>query len=274
MKKILFTFLVLFTALILCSFSAVFDDSNVTTNVTTNVTANVTTNVTTNTAANTTINIYTPIINYAIWKFDSIKEFKKFAANGFLPDDFIYYNQISIIGDYDFLFIPSNNYDFESYHYSLIDDKKVNFLLYIFHYDTEEVVLPEITKIKSTDMRTHTGVDKGVYRSGEIEYFIENEKLSSISWKSNGITYVLDGTDLSEYPDTTSTFIGKMLNLDTAHEALEELRSLPKDEVKWYENVAIIAGISVAVVCVGGICGYVVYKKRKTKSLSDEPGEE
>ena len=70
MKKILFTFLVLFTALILCSFGTVSDDSNVTTNTTTNVGA-----------ITTTKSIPSFIIDYIPDHIDSFKEYKKPATN-------------------------------------------------------------------------------------------------------------------------------------------------------------------------------------------------
>jgi hypothetical protein len=87
------------------------------------------------------------------------------------------------------------------------------------------------------------------------EYLLPLEKYTEVAKQLNDIPNDNSWDLIRHYPDAG------------------ELVDLSEYEVKRYENVAIIAGISVAVVCVGGICGYVVYKKRKTKSLSGEPNE-
>ena len=107
--------------------------------------------------------------------------------------------------------------------------------------------------------------------------------LRQVFWHSNA-----DGIDINEYkgylmPVEKYAEVAKLLNdiqynfnftqIMTRFPDAGELLDLSEYEVKRYENVTLIAVISVAVVCVGGVCGYVVYKKRKTKSVSDENNE-
>ena len=82
-------------------------------------------------------------------------------------------------------------------------------------------------------MRLLSNESKGSYVSDAIVYKYLSGKLYSISWKTKNITYqfnVIGKHMLSDYPLTDSTFVGKMLNTETAPQALNAVFNTPTQD--------------------------------------------
>ena len=166
------------------------------------------------------------IIDYQLLTLSSEDEYNEFLNSNELPADFVPYDKINAIGDFEGLVILSNAYsnDYSSYMYSLVDSEGFEFVLYVDHKERESYLTDSVSNVNTTDMRALSDDSKGFYVYNDITYEYILGKLLSIVWEDQNIIYTLSGdTMLFEYPLTDSTFIGKMLNTDTALQALNDV---------------------------------------------------
>ena len=158
---------------------------------------------------------------------DSENEYIEFLSSGEMPADFVSYDKIEAIGAFYGLVFLSDAYrnDYSSYMYSLIDSNGVEITLYVDHCDETLSTSGSILGVNEIDMRLLSDESSGAYVSDNIEYRYVSGKLLSISWERQNIVYTLCCVSgdfrLSDYPLTDSTFIGKMLNTNTAPQAID-----------------------------------------------------
>ena len=140
-----------------------------------------------------------------------------------LPSDFVSYDEIDAIGAFSCFIFLSDAYikDYSEYMYVLIDSEGIEITLYVDHeknvWPPKGPVLPN-----GTNMRLLSNTDSGAYDFNGLVYEYLSGKLLSISWEIGDIYYTLyvDTPMLSDYPLTESTFVGRMLNSDTALQAV------------------------------------------------------
>lgn len=158
--------------------------------------------------------------------FYSEDEYTKFLNSNKLPAEFVSYDKIDAMGAFTGLVFLSDAYrnDYSWYMYTLVDSEGVEFVLYVDHRDKALSTESSVTKVDKTNMRLLSDAQRGVYIYDNIEYkYMPSGNLLSISWQAQNVTYCLskDGPMiLSDYPLTESTFVGKLLNTDTAPQAL------------------------------------------------------
>ena len=157
--------------------------------------------------------------------FETENEYMKFLNLVEMPANFVSYDEIVAIGAFNGLVFLSDAYtnDYSSYMYSLVDSEDFEITLYVDHNDAKESTETSVSKVTSTNMRLLSDTSDGVYVFDDIKYQYVSGKLLSISWKTQNINYTLCSTGklmLSDYPLAESTFVGKMLNSNTALQSL------------------------------------------------------
>ena len=166
--------------------------------------------------------------------FESENEYVEFLDLNEMPDDFVTYDKIKTIGTFECLVFLSDAYaeDYSSYMYSLVDSEGFGITLYVDHSEGVLSNLDSVLNLHGTDMRMLSDTRSGVFTYDGLKYKYVLGELLSISWETLNVNYTLcaSGTPmLSTYPLTKSTFVGKMLNTDTAQQALN---TVLRDESK------------------------------------------
>ena len=173
----------------------------------------------------------TIIPEYYTTNIDSKLEYNWFLLTNKVPDNFVKYKDIKQIGKFDDIVLGgrstgcSSTFDYSRYHYCLIDESGAELTLYVDSNPEDDTVIEAetITAVNESDMRYLEEDLRGHYTVDGMTYAYVSGKLLSIEWVSNGITYTLCGSmNLSDYPDITSTFVSKLLNLETAAETLND----------------------------------------------------
>ena len=182
--------------------------------------------------------IVKPNIQYQDVSFYSKEAYTEFLNSAELPDNFVSHDKIDDIGDFDALVFLSEAYhlrDYSWYMYTLVDSEGFEITLYVDHRDRVLSTKTPVSNVNKTDMRLLPDASENVcvYVSNNMEYTYISGKLHSISWETQNITYILcaSGTPmLSDYPLTDSTFVGKMLNTETAPQALNDVFNTPTQD--------------------------------------------
>ena len=156
--------------------------------------------------------------------FITLDEVEEFTKTGKTPEDFVMFDAISILGQFDgyLVFI----YDYHSYSYSAIDEKGFLFMIDVDHIQFFE---PEklLEKIDGMSDMTTTGTDEtGAIILGPLMYRYVKGCLRVISMNVDGVQVTIDlqTDDIKEYPvdenGNYTTFIERMVFGDE-EEALE-----------------------------------------------------
>ena len=166
---------------------------------------------------------------------ETIKQYNKMLDSKILPQDFVKYEDLKALGEFKaFVFLSdAGNNDYSSYLYSLADSSGAELSIYVDHNkeNNTSATLQKIENIKTNNMRQIPDEISGRYIEGGLVYKYVSGKLLSISWTNEGITYTLCGSVmLVDYPIIDSTFVGKMLNVDSALKTFNEF--FKADEVK------------------------------------------
>ncbi len=175
--------------------------------------------------------------------FEKLKEYNNFveeaSKNGQLPEDFVSYDKIKGFGKFNlcvFLGSPAS-VPYTGYMYSISGAENKKLSLYVYNEKTDNTMswIEKITDgVVSSDMRTiadSSGTKQYVYNN--ISYIFALGKLASICWVSNGIYFSLSDTQsnfeiLSSYPLASDTLESKLLNLNTAVQAITEHFGTPQ----------------------------------------------
>ena len=173
---------------------------------------------------------------------EDMDSYKKFIQAADLPDNFVYYESLTALGEFNGLLILSPKTDdyealeYSEYVYLFQDANGYELTLWVGSERTEKA--PVASEYQG-DMRvistTGEALTGSVFRNG-VEYRYHGGKLSYISWESNGIPFTL-GTDTKAegfYPkDGPLTFVQELLHTDTNKAAMESFKTaLEKPAVK------------------------------------------
>lgn len=173
----------------------------------------------------------------------SLEEYNNFVKTTELPDNFIYWEKLSQLGEFKSIVFTSDAYykkDYSCYLYSFIDETGIEISMYVYsdtsehHFETYKNQYYSVDEINSPDMRNIDITDKTcVYYNKNLLYTYVGGELSSITWVYEDIEYVLcmisGKGNLCNYPNIDFTLAGKLLNRDKADKALNDfLNSINK----------------------------------------------
>lgn len=163
-------------------------------------------------------------INPELTHFTTLDEIIAFADTGNLPDEFVSFDALSILGDFDNYLVFTHDYDM--YMYNMIDEKGFHFSVYIRHCG---FVRPKKILWKSRKMvnMLETGTDEtGWLPRDKIVYLYRSGKLGGIYLYIDGLQVAITfmgGMRIEDYPVGTdgndSTFIERIV-FGTRKEAL------------------------------------------------------
>lgn len=159
----------------------------------------------------------------------TLEDYNEFLSSENLPKNFITYDMLKDIGDFEYLIFLSDGYngDFTEYMYTVKDSTGYDISVYV-EPSIESDVLNSNTiiaeTINRTDLRTIGSAESGIYMYNDLKYKYVSGKLLSIAWDMDGLRYTLTGSSmLDNYPDQNNTFMGLLLNGDTSKDAFRVL---------------------------------------------------
>lgn len=175
--------------------------------------------------------------------FESISAYNEYVEEqtsaGNVPECFLGYEKLSFLGNFKKAMLPPG---FDQYYYSF-NNNGTEFKLTVYHAlsnymkenprDLTKDVFPETVQPQNTnDMRVFgEGEDVSkwhFYIYENIRYAFFDGKLWHITWYANGTYCSLGMENYSSYPLTSNTFQSKLLNLDTAVQAITEHFGTPQ----------------------------------------------
>ena len=166
----------------------------------------------------------------------SFEEYNNFIKITKLPDDFLYWDKLSQLGEFESLIFLSDAYckkDYSDYLYNFVDETGTRISMYVYgdtskhHFESYKTKYNVITEVNIQDIRNIDITDRScVYYDENILYAYVGGELSSIIWNYEGKEYVLcmisgEG-NLCDYPDIDTTLTGRLLNQEKSHDTLEE----------------------------------------------------
>jgi len=211
-----------------------------------------------------------------VFTVDSYYEYLKFINSTELPDDFIYYNDICILGEFvDFICMSDiKNGDFSHYLYSVKDKSGVEITLYIKDADSyEEIEIEQISSVDPHNLRTVEATSPVMYECEGIKYTYVEGKLNSVKWQSDKWVYTVYINDpcLGEYPDDSSTIIGKLMNQQTALAAIETINEASAHKAKTANFIRNMIFCLVLVIIIPATAVFIIRKKKKKAAVATAP---
>ncbi len=152
--------------------------------------------------------------------FYSYTEYEKFIKMDVLPDSFVEYKDISVLGEFDgMVFLSDAVYkqDFSEYMYNLAVDEEYSFALYVYEKGNDYIPSSppqSVSKVNISDLRTiDTDQKRAEYTDGDYKYFYIDGKLQSITWINSGMEFVLSSSklQLSQYTLKENDAISSLL---------------------------------------------------------------
>lgn len=151
----------------------------------------------------------------------SYEEYLDFIASDEIPNDFITYEMISYMGEFESLTIRSYYYlsDFSAYHYNLVDDLGVEFSIDVrTDKAPEDIVTKNYLMQPPQDIRNIESTQVSYFSHNGMEFLYLQGRLTYIYWYHGQIKITFSGrSSLSTYPTTQgSTFLSNLLNYSTS----------------------------------------------------------
>jgi hypothetical protein len=175
-------------------------------------------------------------VDVPLLTLSSLSDYNKLLNSGKFPKNFVLYEKIKAIGEFDSLVITSDAYqnDYSEYLYSLIDSTGHELSLYVYSMDSyidRYGTLPTKSTVSVTDttnMRSSAKAAKGVYVSNRAMYkYLQDGSLLSVVWVEQDVVFSLSVSEsyvtLSDYPTDVSTFVSELLNVNSASKAIDSL---------------------------------------------------
>ena len=159
---------------------------------------------------------------------ESYKEYQMILESGNLPNNFVRYEQVSVFGDFGGVVFLSDTYEgqYNFYAYILMDESGFEYTLHIYLDNSLEGTVEDnpthVVNINENDMRRLNNEESGHYDYNNLIYEYRSGLLESINWEIDGVTYILTGS-LSDYPNVTSTPLGKLIDLKNASTVIDSI---------------------------------------------------
>jgi hypothetical protein len=226
----------------------------------------------------------------------SLKEYGDMLESEYIPDSFIYYDDLAFAGDFVEYSGQGTDSSYkltvESLHtsqYYLIRDEQIEMMVRIRYYETEEAekwmsvyrdhssAMPErrIFYEKPVGDDVESFEYEGIYYS----YGVESGWIDAIFWRYGNYFVLIDLTPLRTtplYPEEESdTFVSRLLHADTAVAAKNQLNRA----IFWRQTRVFLkkaAPIAIPMICVlaVGIPTLVIYRRKKRRiRIQEEQGE-
>ncbi|MBQ8579261.1 MAG: hypothetical protein IJ448_01025 [Oscillospiraceae bacterium] len=135
--------------------------------------------------------------------------------NDEIPEDFVYYADVSTLGSFDAL-IMTSAYDFSEYVYSLNDPYVGKFLLYIDHEPDDQIQRPQISEVNLNDLRKIDATETCRFCLGDLIYTYVEGTLISVKWIAGNVEYKVYSDCFEEARLDADTAISKLLKAETA----------------------------------------------------------
>lgn len=167
-----------------------------------------------------------PNVDEPIPTYSTLEAYNIFITKAKLPSDFIYYEMLKSIGEFDSLVIlTTDSGDYSRGMYSFIDN--VGNRIYLYFEPYEEVSNSKaISKIQNAeDLRCIDKKDSGVYIHKDLTYRYVNGSLISIEWKYENqlLSLCFEKKIQNCSLKDLNPFIRNMLNNETAALAVSDL---------------------------------------------------
>ena len=175
--------------------------------------------------------------------FESLSTYNEYVdeqtSAGNVPEYFLGYEKLRFLGDFESVVLLPG---FDQY-LCTFNSRGTEFDMYVYHelsdymkenpMDLSSNVFPEEIQPQNTkDMRAfgegESVSNRHCYVFQNIRYTFFGGKLESISWYANGTYCSLSAENYSSYPLISNTFQSKLLNLDTAVQAITEHFGTPQ----------------------------------------------
>lgn len=160
---------------------------------------------------------------------ETYDEYLDFIGNAELPAEFVTYEEISHLGEFQSFVCLSEARvnDFSSCMYTLFDESQSEFVLSV-DIGSQEAIPSEstVTAVNRSNMRSLVNcTDSGSFIVSGMEYKYVGGKLLSIAWFKDNVRYTLSGDSiLGDYPENaTTTAVAKLMNIETAASCLDSL---------------------------------------------------
>ena len=152
-------------------------------------------------------------------------EYEKFEASLSDNTEFIRFEQLCKMGEFENLIFLSDAYnmsDYSSYMYHIVDGNGFCISLYIDPWEEDQVNTKKMLSMPDgTDFRKRNTSESGSITYGNMQYTYIKGELLSISWVQDGQEYTLTADNmLDEYPLDGGTLLNKLLSSKTAETAL------------------------------------------------------
>jgi len=171
--------------------------------------------------------------------FNSLEEYEQYFSSLEKKPYVIYYDDISEFGEFDFYsgpfmihFATLKNPFAEGYSYSLIDASGYRLRIQVFHTVKPDLDAREAKYIKGkltteNDLRKCLDTRNSDLELDGFHYCYAGGRLHYVYWFENGHRIEIGGTAfLDDYPNTTDTLVGKLLNSETAPEAIQTIKDM------------------------------------------------
>lgn len=176
--------------------------------------------------------------------FYTSEEYEKFIEETDLPNNFVYYDSVSIFGEFEYLnfhgMFQVCGYDPElmqygGYEYAFVAEKKdpssyrgghsIFWVQPEYDENDKNHILGTPKKFEFSESNLSSGYADGYYDLNGVVYRYRESRLYSIGWERDGILYAI----LPDYENNNvfapDSFIGKLLDKNTAPEAIEFLKN-------------------------------------------------
>lgn len=188
---------------------------------------------------------------------------------------FVTYDMVKSIGSFDvFAFTTAwITGDYSDYGYRVYDDTGFEYLFRIYTKPTDQLSRMDewYSELSADDIGKDLRIcdaSELVYLSvGSVQYFYRSNQLEMILWEGKFHVfelYVLD--DVTKYDLGEDNFLSKLLNADTAEQAVAELNERIERNLAWNRFVR-NAGIPIliVVIAVTGVGAFLIIRRKRNK---------
>jgi len=165
--------------------------------------------------------------NYYAPTMLSLEEYESYLKKRKLPEDFVHYDDIALLGEFHAFSMYDDNY----YQYSLRDGSNSLLLTISSRFETVETVETTITNevsipLSVKDLSSYQTDEfvHGNFYVGSLKYLFMHGKLASLYWYDETHRFTVSGLREYEMPEK-ETFLSRLLHRDTAEEAFTELQN-------------------------------------------------
>ncbi len=159
---------------------------------------------------------------------EAYEDYQALLDSADLPDKFVSYEQIRMFGDFRSVWFQTKNsqVDYKICAYRLTDETGFEYSLSVYLQNNLEGIVASnptcVVNINENDMRRLNTEESGHYDYNNLVYVYHLGLLKSINWEIDGVTYRLTGS-LSDYPNVTSTPLGKLIDLKNASTVIDSI---------------------------------------------------